>query len=148
MAVSIIDPWSELQQTPGKGSIHHEDPKETVLNSRSTRSRVSTNYSWEGLHAIEALARACCTSKWKRPEKLFLELFECLGKLEGEYTIKLQDEAEPFSLWCLPSPAPMNIWVVPGWVVCCKECHHYCNKNTMAIEKKEKSHPRTALPYT
>ena len=60
MAVSIIDPRSELQQTPGKGSIHHEDPKETVLNSRSTRSRVSTNYSWEGLllkHSLELVAR-------------------------------------------------------------------------------------------
>ena len=49
------------------------------------------------IEALELVARVGAIQEKKRPEQLFPELFQGFGKLEGEYTIKLQEGAEPFS---------------------------------------------------
>ena len=61
--------------------------------------------------ALQLVAWVGAIQENKRPERLFPELFEGLGKLEGQYTIKLQEGAEPFSLM---TPRRVAIPLVPA----------------------------------
>ena len=55
-----------------------------------------------GRPAIEALGLLTCIRAVQdvtlNPEKDFPKLFNGLGKMEGDYTIKLRDKAQPFAL--------------------------------------------------
>ena len=67
-----------------------------------------------GRPAIEALglvARVGEVQQEQNPEQLFPGLFTGLGKLQGEYTIKLRDGAKPFSL---TTPRRVAIPLIPA----------------------------------
>ena len=72
------------------------------------RATEQTIYIVEGLHksllgqpaiqALQLLKRIGAVEKGSKPEELFPNLFKGLGKLKGEYTIRLRDGAQPFAL--------------------------------------------------
>ena len=72
------------------------------------RATEQTIYVVEGLHksllgqpaiqALQLLKRIGVIEKGSKPEELFPNFFTGLGKLEGEYTIRLREGAQPFAL--------------------------------------------------
>lgn len=67
-------------------------------------------HEWPAIHALDIIARIDTVNldSLESVKKQFPELFQGLGKLQGEYEISLKPDAKPFSL-----STPRRISITP-----------------------------------